>query len=119
MNLLNINQLSVCDMCIPQNIKMKKTMNKRTKKKRAISILGTLIFSAGILYYWSLKEIDTSLIPTRLRCEYIAEPLGLQVDVPFLSWQFKSELRDQKQTAYQILQLLLQKRAKAAKAVAA
>ena len=78
-------------------------MITRAKRARAISIFAIIVFAVGILHSRSIKEIDTSLVPTRLRCEYVAEPMGLQLTVPFLSWQFKSELRGQKQTAYQLI----------------
>lgn len=38
-----------------------------------------------------------------LRCEYMVEPLGLDVINPRLSWQLESEQRAQRQSAYQIL----------------
>jgi alpha-L-rhamnosidase len=40
---------------------------------------------------------------TDLRCEYVANPLGVDVAVPRLFWKLKSSKRDQSQTAYQIL----------------
>jgi alpha-L-rhamnosidase len=39
----------------------------------------------------------------RLRCECLADPLGIDVATPRLSWVIESEERDQKQTAYQVL----------------
>ncbi len=44
-----------------------------------------------------------SIRPIRLRCEYIENPLGIDVKIPRLSWALKSEERGQKQTAYQVL----------------
>src|SRR3954465_14002439 len=38
-----------------------------------------------------------------LRCENLANPSGIDVTQPRLSWVLKSAERDQKQTAYQIL----------------
>jgi len=38
-----------------------------------------------------------------LKCEYRINPLGIDVFPPRLSWQLSSELRGQKQTAYQVL----------------
>jgi alpha-L-rhamnosidase len=43
------------------------------------------------------------LRPVRLRCEYLENPLGIDVPRPRLSWTLESEERGQKQTAYQIL----------------
>ncbi|MBN1845219.1 MAG: family 78 glycoside hydrolase catalytic domain [Sedimentisphaerales bacterium] len=38
-----------------------------------------------------------------LRCEYLADPLGIDVDRPRLSWVLRSQRRGQRQTAYQVL----------------
>ena len=38
-----------------------------------------------------------------LRCEYISEPVGLDVPAPRLSWQMKKAVRGARQTAYRIL----------------
>ncbi len=43
------------------------------------------------------------MIITNLRCEYIMNPIGLDVSKPRLSWVLKSEDRCQSQTAYQVL----------------
>ena len=41
--------------------------------------------------------------PIRLRCEYLRDPLGLDVVAPRLSWVLESGQRGQKQTAYRVL----------------
>ncbi|MHA1232265.1 MAG: family 78 glycoside hydrolase catalytic domain, partial [Candidatus Helarchaeota archaeon] len=43
------------------------------------------------------------LIPTDLKCEYLVNPLGIDVLNPRLSWIIKSNLRNVKQTAYRII----------------
>lgn len=40
---------------------------------------------------------------TDLRCEYQANPFGIDVTKPRLSWLIQSERRGERQTAYQIL----------------
>ncbi|MCX6897136.1 MAG: glycoside hydrolase family 78 protein [Verrucomicrobia bacterium] len=40
---------------------------------------------------------------TNLRCEYLSNPLGLDVPQPRLSWALESVARAQKQTAYRVL----------------
>jgi len=40
---------------------------------------------------------------TNLRCEYLRDPLGIDVRRPRLSWVLESDRRGQKQTAYRIL----------------
>ena len=38
-----------------------------------------------------------------MRCEYLTDPLGIDVVQPRLSWKLESQWRGQKQTAYQVL----------------
>ena len=44
-----------------------------------------------------------ALSPTRLRCEYTFNPLGIDVPHPRLLWKLESKERSQRQSAYQIL----------------
>ncbi len=41
--------------------------------------------------------------PVHLRCEYVQNPLGLDVAVPHLSWQSNNTERNWRQSAYQIM----------------
>ena len=52
-----------------------------------------------------MKPLDQSpgLIPDRLRCEYLVNPLGIDAVRPRLSWIVQSGEREQVQTAYQVL----------------
>ncbi len=45
----------------------------------------------------------TDLEITNLRCEYLKDPLGIDVVLPRLSWILESSVRGQKQTAYRII----------------
>ncbi len=45
----------------------------------------------------------SSVTITKLTCEYLTDPLGIDETKPRLSWQLKSGQREQKQTAYQLL----------------
>ena len=49
------------------------------------------------------KKITNGIIPTELRCEYQINPLGIDAMNLRLSWILKSDKRNQKQTAYQVL----------------
>ena len=49
------------------------------------------------------RDASSSLRPVRLRCEYLANPLGIAVREPRLSWALESEQNGQFQTAYRIL----------------
>ena len=48
------------------------------------------------------RDASSSLRPVRLRCEYLANPLGIAVREPRLSWALESEQNGQFQTAYRI-----------------
>src|SRR5689334_7654773 len=51
-----------------------------------------------------LRSADASnLTASRLRCEYLTNPLGIDEKQPRLSWIVQSRERGQKQTAYRIL----------------
>ena len=41
--------------------------------------------------------------PDNLRCEYLVNPLGIDVVNPRLSWVLESDQRGEKQTAYRVL----------------
>lgn len=41
--------------------------------------------------------------PVRLRCEYLAEPLGVETAAPRLSWRLESPVRGDRQTAFHLL----------------
>lgn len=47
--------------------------------------------------------LGRDLRPTRLRCEYLENPIGIDTKIPRLSWQLTSEKRGQKQSAYRII----------------
>ncbi len=47
--------------------------------------------------------MTAALTPTRLRCEYLMNPLGIDVARPRLNWTLRSARRAQRQSAYQIL----------------
>jgi len=62
-----------------------------------LSCLGRIALCAG------------SLDPIDLRCEYLVNPLGIDVVIPRLSWILGSDSRARKQTYYQILISRIQK----------
>ena len=41
--------------------------------------------------------------PVRLRCEYLENPLGIDMASPHLSWQSDNSERNWKQIAYEVL----------------
>jgi alpha-L-rhamnosidase len=58
-----------------------------------IMILSGMLFGAGAI----------GAEPVELRCEYLVNPMGIDVLVPRFSWQNDSMERDWRQTAYEIL----------------
>jgi alpha-L-rhamnosidase len=46
---------------------------------------------------------QSALTTLRLRCEYLESPLGLDEEIPRLSWIVTSDQRGERQTAYQLL----------------
>ena len=65
----------------------------------------TFILSLSILFVLNscLKKEKRILTVENLRCEYKANPQGIDVKQPQLSWELASDLRGQKQTAYRLL----------------
>ena len=50
-----------------------------------------------------LPTLGSDVRVTGLRCEYLCDPLGIDVTQPRLSWKLQSQWRGQKQTAYEVL----------------
>ena len=46
---------------------------------------------------------QTSLSVEGLRCEYLSNPLGIDVETPHLSWRLTAGPRERRQSAYQVL----------------
>ncbi len=57
-----------------------------------------------------LTQLPSDVRVTDLRCEYLADPLGIDVVQPRLSWKLGSQWRGQRQTAYQVLAASEEKR---------
>ncbi|HOM52063.1 MAG TPA: family 78 glycoside hydrolase catalytic domain [Phycisphaerae bacterium] len=51
----------------------------------------------------SAVGVVAEMKPVNLRCEYLENPLGIDVPRPRLSWQLESPYRNRRQAAYQIL----------------
>jgi len=46
---------------------------------------------------------DTPVVPVKLRCEYLTNPLGIEDARPRLSWEMRDPRRGARQTAYRVL----------------
>ncbi len=65
---------------------------------KKVSLLLTLS------YFFALSLLAQDIIhPKNLRCEYLINPVGIDVKEPHLFWRSESTAKAQKQTAYQIL----------------
>lgn len=62
-----------------------------------------IIFSVVLLLIILTGCGKRALILNSLKCEYLTNPLGIDVTTPRLSWVLESTERGQKQTAYQIM----------------
>ena len=68
--------------------------------------LGTIVLAQMIAVSSigaGLPQLGSDVRVVDLRCEYMTNPLGVDVAQPRLSWKLESQWRGQKQTAYQIL----------------
>jgi len=60
-------------------------------------------FTGACLFLLAALSTPARLLPVRLQCEYLDNPLGLDTRQPRLSWIDDSPQRAQKQRAYQIV----------------
>ena len=65
------------------------------------TVLAVLVMTN--LYPGSRLSAADALELDHLRCEYLENPLGIDVARPRFNWKLKSPIRGQKQTAYRIL----------------
>ncbi len=75
----------------------------KTSKRLVFFLVLTVLLgcNAGLF-----ADQECSVTPTELRCEYLNDPLGIDVTEPRLSWQLaatNSVARGQRQTGYQVL----------------
>jgi alpha-L-rhamnosidase len=66
-------------------------------------IFFLIIIVAFTLESFSQKNAKSQLMPLNLTTEYRSNPVGLQTDKPAFGWQFETNKRSQRQTAYQVL----------------
>ncbi|MGC3956429.1 MAG: family 78 glycoside hydrolase catalytic domain [Verrucomicrobiota bacterium] len=65
----------------------------------ALLWIATLLAVVG---FANITVAQSDLRPVELRCEYAANPLGIDIAQPRLSWKLASQQRGQRQNAYQI-----------------
>ena len=78
----------------------------RNERRRYQSLASYILGVAGLSILGGCaiqgRQSDTALRATELRVEYQANPLGMDVRSPRLSWQLQSLTRATMQSAYQI-----------------
>src|SRR5438552_3877383 len=69
--------------------------NTSLKKQFPLVIIGCLLIV--------ISAYGLPLVPAKLTCEYIQNPLGIDTKTPRFSWTFHNTERNQLQSAYEII----------------
>lgn len=77
-------------------------MHSSNKSLEVILLVGLFLACAGWVSQPSFGS-NGPLPPANLRCEYLSNPLGIDVRQPRFSWAVEHTERGQKQSAYQLL----------------
>lgn len=79
-------------------------MNTFNNPKSSIIIKWSLLILIAVLTGYSCSDQRIGEIrPVELTCDYSINPVGIDNRTPSLSWELLSDIRNQRQTAYQIL----------------
>ncbi len=73
------------------------------QKNRVVLPIMTLVLSISAMANSLSAQGEDTIRVTNLRCEYHTDPLGVDSVKPRLSWALESDVRGQRQTAYQVL----------------
>jgi len=65
--------------------------------------IRSTLFCLLILIIGACTSTNVKPVVNELRCEYLTNPVGMEVLKPRLSWQMKKDVRGAKQTAYRII----------------
>ncbi|HEX4782845.1 MAG TPA: family 78 glycoside hydrolase catalytic domain [Candidatus Sulfotelmatobacter sp.] len=57
----------------------------------------------SVVFAIAVLGSTAAAVPVHLRCEYLENPLGIDIATPHLSWQSDNSERDWRQTAYEVL----------------
>src|SRR5262245_33910595 len=80
-----------------------RSVSGKVKLRRSSRCISGIACLLAAFAFQAATLAASHLSPTRLRCEYLEKPLGLDETSPRLTWQVGSTERGQKQTAYRIL----------------
>ena len=85
-----------------QKTKVRRHEEKNARRWRLLTffLVSMLVIGTAAV---GLAQLPSDLRVADLRCEYLTDPLGIDVVQPRLSWKLESQWRGQKQTAYQVL----------------
>jgi len=78
-----------------------KQTNKKWNRLKKICLLALLIWNSRQLY--AQNPLQQAPLPVNLTCEYARNPLGIDNEFPKLSWNIRTNERNWKQSAYQII----------------
>ncbi len=68
------------------------------------SFAAALVAGTAVIAFWSTAAFSSAAASVdELRCEFLKNPLGIDVTEPRLSWMLDSKERGARQTAYEIL----------------
>ena len=56
-----------------------------------------------LLFFFSCSNYDDKISIVKLKCEYLKNPIGIDIITPRLSWEIKSNLNNVNQKGYHIL----------------
>ena len=78
-------------------------INKAIRKKFPIDIKPFFLSFLLIFNIGTIQSNTASLKPDKLTCEYVKDPLGIDLLTPRLSWTLLSKERNQKQSVYELI----------------
>jgi len=70
---------------------------------KGLVLLLLFVFMAGFSPVKSSEQAGGPFPPAELRCEYLSNPVGIDVKQPRFSWALEHSERGEKQSAYQII----------------
>ena len=72
-------------------------------RMKGLVLLLLFVFMAGFSPVKSSEQAGGPFPPAELRCEYLSNPVGIDVKQPRFSWALEHSERGEKQSAYQII----------------
>ncbi|MCB9260591.1 MAG: family 78 glycoside hydrolase catalytic domain [Ignavibacteriales bacterium] len=70
---------------------------------KKLKYIRFLFLGILLLFFFSCSNYDDKISIVKLKCEYLENPIGIDIITPRLSWEIKSNLNNVNQKAYQII----------------